>query len=124
MSYKGISLVDQIYLGAYESIELDIYAYVACYKMFEWIKCLVIKFKLVWMDMFMRLLLISGLNGYMSCESIQTSWFQVWFNLKKNSSNDEICPLLKIWVSWVQVLVWVIKSYWIGLKFGIHALHL
>ena len=40
ISYQGISLVDQIYLGAYELIELDIYAYVACYEMFEWIKCL------------------------------------------------------------------------------------
>ena len=47
MRYKGISLVDHIYLGAYEMLELDIYALVACYKMFEWIKCLVIKIKLV-----------------------------------------------------------------------------
>ena len=44
MSYQGIFLVDQMYLGAYELIELDIYAYVACYKMIEWIKCLEIKF--------------------------------------------------------------------------------
>ena len=27
----------------------------------------------------MRWHFVSGLNGYMSCESIQTSWFQVWF---------------------------------------------
>ena len=40
MSYKGISLVDHIHLGAYEMLELDIYARVACYKMFEWIKML------------------------------------------------------------------------------------
>jgi hypothetical protein len=40
MSYKGISLVDHIHLGAYEMLELDIYALIACYKMFEWIKCL------------------------------------------------------------------------------------
>jgi hypothetical protein len=40
MSYKGIFLVDHIYLGAYEMLELDIYALIACYKMFEWIKCL------------------------------------------------------------------------------------
>ena len=43
MSYKGISLVDHILLGAYEMFELDIYALVACYKMIEWIKWLVIK---------------------------------------------------------------------------------
>ena len=47
MSYKGISLVDHSHLGAHEMLELDIYALVACYKMFEWIKCLVIKIKLV-----------------------------------------------------------------------------
>ena len=40
MSCKGISLVDHIHLGAYEMLELDIYARVACYKMFEWIKML------------------------------------------------------------------------------------
>ena len=42
-------------------------------------KCLAIKFELVWMDKFIRWPLVSGLNGFMSCESIQTSWFQVWF---------------------------------------------
>ena len=47
MSYKGISLVDYIHLGAYEMFELDIYALVACYKMIEWIKWLVIKIELV-----------------------------------------------------------------------------
>jgi len=46
MSYKGISLVDHIHLGAYKMLELDIYALVVCYKMFEWIKCLVIKIEL------------------------------------------------------------------------------
>ena len=35
MSYKGISLIDHIHLDAYEMLELDIYAFVACYKMFE-----------------------------------------------------------------------------------------
>ena len=45
-------------------------------------------YKLVWMDKFIRWHLVSGLNGYMSCESIQTSLFQVWFNLKKNSSSN------------------------------------
>jgi hypothetical protein len=35
MSNKGISLVDHIYLDAYELIELEIYAYVACYEMIE-----------------------------------------------------------------------------------------
>ena len=74
---QDISLVDLIYLGTYELIELDIYAYVACYEVFEWINCLVIKFELIWMDKFIRWLLVSGFNGYMSCESIQTSWFQV-----------------------------------------------
>ena len=64
------------HLGAYELIELDKYTYVAYYEMIEWIKCLEIKFEL---DKFMRWLLVSGLNGFMSCESIQTSWFQVWF---------------------------------------------
>ena len=34
---QGISLADLIHLGAYELIELDIYAYVACYEVFEWI---------------------------------------------------------------------------------------
>ena len=47
MSYKGISLVDHILLGAYEMFELDIYALVACYKMIEGIKWLVIKIELV-----------------------------------------------------------------------------
>jgi hypothetical protein len=60
-------------LGAYELIELDIYAYVACYKMVVCVNCLVIKFELVWMDKFISWLLVSGLNRYMSCESSQTS---------------------------------------------------
>ena len=47
MSYKRISLVDPIHLGAYEMLELDIYALVACYKMLEWIKCLIIKIELI-----------------------------------------------------------------------------
>ena len=37
IKFKGISLVDQIHLGAYEMFGLDIYAYVACYEMIEWI---------------------------------------------------------------------------------------
>jgi hypothetical protein len=36
-----------ILFGCNELIELDIYAYVACYEMFEWINCLVIKFGLI-----------------------------------------------------------------------------
>ena len=47
ISYKGISLVDHIHLGANEMFELDIYALVTCYKMIDWIKRLVIKFELV-----------------------------------------------------------------------------
>ena len=47
MNYKGISLDDLIHLGAYELIELDIYAFIACYEMIEWINCLVIKFGLI-----------------------------------------------------------------------------
>jgi hypothetical protein len=67
-------------LGAYELNELDKYAYVACYKMMiEWIKCLEIKFELVCLDKFIRWHLVSGLNGNMSCKSIQASWVQVWF---------------------------------------------
>ena len=71
MVYKG--LVDHIYLDAYELLELDIYAYVACYEMIEWIQWLAIEFKLVWMDMIMRWYLVCGMNGYMSSDSIQTS---------------------------------------------------
>ena len=71
---QGISLVDLIHLGAYELVELDKYAYVACDKMIEWYEWLIIKFELVWMDKFIRWHLVSGLNEYMSCESIQTSW--------------------------------------------------
>jgi len=47
MNYNGISLVDHIHLGAYEMLELDIYARVACYKIIEWIKWLVIKIELI-----------------------------------------------------------------------------
>jgi hypothetical protein len=92
---QSIFLVDLIHLGAYKMFELDIYAYVACYEMFEWIFCLVIKFELVWMDKFIRWLLVSGLNGYMSYEIIQISRFQVWFNLKKNSSCEESCSIFE-----------------------------
>ena len=86
MSYKGIPLVEHIHLGAYEMFELDIYALVACYKMIEWIKWLVIKIELVWMDMIMRWHSIWDMIRYMSCEFIQISWHQVWFNLIKYSS--------------------------------------
>ena len=58
-----------------------------------------IKFELVWIDKFIRWLLVSGLNGFMSCESTQTSWFQVWFNLKKCSS-----------IGWNLSYIW--KSEW------------
>ena len=37
MNFKGISLVDQIHLDAYEMFGLKIYAYVACYEMIKWI---------------------------------------------------------------------------------------
>jgi hypothetical protein len=36
----------------------------------------------------------------------------------------KICPKLKIWASCDLSHVWVVKSIWIGLKFGIHALDL
>ena len=45
---QSISLVNVIHLGAYELVELDKYAYVACYEMIEWINWLVIKFGLIW----------------------------------------------------------------------------
>jgi hypothetical protein len=45
---QGTFFVDLIHLGAYGLIELDIYAYIACYKMIEWINWLVIKFGLIW----------------------------------------------------------------------------
>ena len=73
ISYKGISLVDHIHLGANEMFELDIYALVACYKMIDWIKWLVIKIELVWMDMIMRWHSIWDMIRYMSCEFIQIS---------------------------------------------------
>ena len=73
MYFKGISLIDQIHLGAYEIFGLEIYAYITCYEMIEWIQWLAIEFKLVWMDMIMRWYLVCGMNGYMSCDSIQTS---------------------------------------------------
>ena len=66
---QGIFLVDLIHLGVYKMFELDIHMLLAI-KMIEWIKCLKIKFEL---DKFIRWHLVSGLNGYMSCESIQTS---------------------------------------------------
>ena len=34
----------------------------------------------------------------------------------------EICPILKIWASCDLNHVWVIKTYWIGIKIGVHAL--
>ena len=40
------------------------------------------------LDEFIRWLLVSGLNGFMSCESIQTSWFQVWFTFGEVCSSD------------------------------------
>ena len=36
------------HLGSYEWIELDKYTYIAYYEMIEWIKCLEIKFELIW----------------------------------------------------------------------------
>ena len=32
---QGLFLVDLIHLGAYELVEMEIYAYVACYEMIE-----------------------------------------------------------------------------------------
>ena len=87
ISYKGISLVDHIHLGANEMFELDIYALVTCYKMIDWIKRLVIKFELVLNGYDHEMTFSMWYNWvYMSCESIQTSWHQVWFNLMKYSS--------------------------------------
>jgi hypothetical protein len=47
------------------------------------------------MDKFTRLLLVSGMIGYMSCESTQISLSQVWFKLKMENSSVEICPILQ-----------------------------
>jgi hypothetical protein len=58
------------------------------------------------------------------CESIKSSWYQVWFNLKKYRTSLEICPILQIWADRDDSHVWVIKSVWIGFKIGTHALHL
>ena len=46
---QGISLVDYILLDTYEWIELDIYANITCYEVFEWIKGLSIQ---VWIDLY------------------------------------------------------------------------
>ena len=51
------------------------------------------------LDKFIRWHLVSGLNGYMSYGSIQTSWFQVWFTF------GEVC--LSDWN-----LSYIIKSEW------------
>ena len=40
------------------------------------------------LDKFIRWPLVSGLNGYMSCESVQTSWVQVWFTFGEVYSSD------------------------------------
>ena len=45
---------------------------VACYKMIELDNWFIL-------DKFIRWHLVNGLNELMSCESIQTSEFQVWF---------------------------------------------
>jgi hypothetical protein len=45
-------------------------------------------------------------------------------HLLKNGLSIEIGLKLKIWASWDQVWVWMIKSIWIDLKFGMHALDL
>jgi hypothetical protein len=108
---QDIFLVDLIHLGAYQLIELDIYAYVACYAMIEWIKCVEIKFELVWMDKFIRWLLVSRLNGYIYLVKVfKQVNFKLDSYLLKNGSSIEICPKLKIRASWDQVWVWVIKS--------------
>ena len=48
--------------------------------------------KLVCMDMIMRWYLQCDMTGYISCESTQISWLEVWFSLMKHSS------IAQIWV--------------------------
>ena len=38
MYFKGISLIDQIHLDVYEMFGFEIYAYITCYEMIEWIQ--------------------------------------------------------------------------------------
>ena len=45
-------------------------------------------YELIELDKYAMLLAISGLNGFMFCESIETSWFQVWFTFGKVWSSD------------------------------------
>ena len=56
----------------------------------------------------MRHILVSGLNGYMSCGSVLTNWVQVWFNSRKNSSNMEICPNIEnlCWTVMIAMFEW------------------
>ena len=61
--------------------------------------------------------LVSVLNIYMSCESIQISWFQVWFNLMKNSSIVEIFPILEK-SEWAVILAMFEWSKLIGLEWN------
>jgi len=50
-----------------------------------------------------------------------SSLIHIWWSI---AQVIEICPILKIWVSCDLSLVWVIKTYWIGIKIGVHALDL
>ena len=48
------------------------------------------------LDKFIRWPLVSGLNGYMSCRSVQTSWVQVWFTFGEvGSSNWNLSYIVK-----------------------------
>ena len=82
-------------MGAYELIELDKYVMLLTMRCLNGFIDSVIKFGLIWVGYIHEMTLVSALNGYMSSESIQTSWFQVWFNLMKNSSIVEICPIFE-----------------------------
>ena len=50
-----------------------------------------------------------------------SSLIHIWWSIAQLL---EICPIFKIWASCDHSHVWVIKSYWIGMKICVHALAL
>jgi len=120
---QGISLCWSFYLGAYELIELDIYAYVACYEMIEWINWLIIKCGLIHVGWVHKMTFSKWIEWiyvlWKYSNKLISSLIHIWWSMLKWLKS---VLYYKIWVSYDLSHIWVTKSTYIGLKFGMHAL--
>ena len=87
--------------------------------------CLVIKFELICIGWIHEMTFSKWIEWiyilWKYSNKLVSSLIHTWWSI---AQVIEICPILKIWASCYLSHVWVIKTYWIGMKISVHALDL